>query len=149
MTDRDRRERGTPREGERPPEVVLHEERVAIERRPQPAGVIRVAKSIDAEHGVVYVPRDREDAEMERHPAQEGDSGEVETLEDGSISIPVLEEEIVVTKRLVVRERVIVRRQRHTEEVPVEVELRRERVAIEGSAADVDDPKDAAHHSAH
>jgi stress response protein YsnF len=52
-----------------------------------------------------------EHAEVERQaPADpSADSGEVEVLPDGSLSIPVFEEELVVQKRLVVRERIIVR----------------------------------------
>ena len=61
----------------------------------------------------------------------EGDSGEVETLPDGSLSIPVFEEQIVVEKRLVVRERVVVRRTTVYEEQVVAADLRRERVEIE------------------
>ena len=41
--------------------------------------------------------------DLERLPASEGASGEIETLEGGSISIPIPEEELVITKRLVVR----------------------------------------------
>jgi uncharacterized protein (TIGR02271 family) len=67
---------------------------------------------------------------VERVPAAEGDSGEVETLPDGSISVPVLEEELVVTKRVVVRERVIVRKRTTTERRRIEAELRKERVDL-------------------
>ena len=59
------------------------------------------------------------------------DSGEIEYLEDGSVSIPVLEEELVVTKRTVVRERIIVRKQWITEAQRIQAELRRERVEID------------------
>jgi stress response protein YsnF len=59
------------------------------------------------------------------------DSGEIETLPDGSISIPVLEEELVVTKRVIVRERIIVRRNVVTERRRIDAELRRERVEFE------------------
>ena len=64
-------------------------------------------------------------------PDAGADSGEVETLPDGSLSIPVFEEQIVVTKRLVVRERVIVRKHTVYEEHVVSAELKRERLDIE------------------
>jgi hypothetical protein len=38
------------------------------------------------------------------------DSGQIEILADGSVSIPLLEEQVVKTKRAVVRERIIVRK---------------------------------------
>jgi uncharacterized protein (TIGR02271 family) len=83
------------------------------------------------------VARDVEEADVERMPAAEGDSGEVETLPDGSVSIPVLEEELEVRKRVVVRERIVIRKRTVTEEKHVRAELRRERVEVEG---DVDAP---------
>jgi stress response protein YsnF len=69
--------------------------------------------------------------EPERVAPNEQDSGQVETLPDGSISIPILEEELVITKRVNVRERVILRKRVSTREQLVRDELRRERVEIE------------------
>jgi len=56
------------------------------------------------------------------------DSGEIEYLDDGSVSIPIIDEELVVYKRLVVRERVIVRKDAEIEHRRIETELRRERL---------------------
>ena len=65
----------------------------------------------------------------------------METLPDGSISIPVFEEQLVVTKRLVVRERVIVRKHTVYEEQVVTADLRRERLEVEAVGdAVVEDP---------
>ena len=72
-----------------------------------------------------------EEGPVRRVPAGEGDSGEIETLPDGSVSIPVLEEELVVSKRLVVRERIIVHKDVATRVERIETELRRERVELE------------------
>ncbi len=52
-------------------------------------------------------------------------------LPDGSVSIPILEEELVVTKRTVVRERILIRKRTVTEHQRVEAELRRERVELD------------------
>ena len=60
-----------------------------------------------------------------------GDSGKVETLPDGSISIPILEERLVVTKQTFVRERVIVSKDVETRTEHIEEELRREQVEVE------------------
>ena len=49
----------------------------------------------------------------------------------GSISIPMIEEELVVTTRAVVRERVIIRKRAVEEARVVEADLRRERVDVE------------------
>ena len=71
-----------------------------------------------------------ENIEMEHIDSNEEDSGKIETLPDGSLSIPILEEELVITKRVVVRERIIVRKRIEKEQVLVEADLRRERVSI-------------------
>ncbi len=67
---------------------------------------------------------------MKRIDPNAEDSGEIETLPDGSLSIPILEEELVITKRIVVRERIIIRKRIQKEQVLVEADLRHERVSI-------------------
>jgi uncharacterized protein (TIGR02271 family) len=64
-------------------------------------------------------------------PVGEGDSGEIETLPDGSLSIPLYEEELVVSKRTVLRERVIIRKELAARTERVEAELRREQVELD------------------
>jgi uncharacterized protein (TIGR02271 family) len=112
-------------------EVVRHEEELAVEKRVVAGGEVRAHKRVETEHVERLVARDLEDAEVERVAAAEADSGEVEVLADGSVSIPLLEEELVIEKRIVVRERIIVRKVTTTEDVRVEADLRRERVDVE------------------
>jgi uncharacterized protein (TIGR02271 family) len=120
------------------PEVTLHEERAHVGTETVESGSVRVRKHVESYPVTEVVPRNIEHADTsERVAAVEGDSGEVETLEDGSISIPVFEEVLVVTKRLVVRERVIVRKRTVIDEYTLQTELQREHVTVEG---DVDDP---------
>ena len=88
-------------------------------------------KLVDHERVETVVPRGVERADFQRQAPVEGDSGEVEVLADGSVSIPVFEEELVIEKRLVVRERIIVRKHTVTEERRVEADLLRERVEVE------------------
>jgi uncharacterized protein (TIGR02271 family) len=114
-------------------EVVRHEEELAVGTTPREAGSVRVRKAVDTYPIDKVIERNSEritDA-SERVAASEGDSGEIETLPDGSVSIPVFEEELVVTKRVVVRERVIVRKSTVVDEHRIETDLRRERVDIE------------------
>ena len=114
-----------------PPELIRYEEELDVETRTEEAGAVRVQKHVESETAKQRVLREVEHAELEHVPADDEDSGLVETLPDGSISIPVFEEELVVTKRLVVRERVIVRKQTKVERKTVTEELRRERVEID------------------
>lgn len=76
-------------------------------------------------------PRDREQLVQERVPVSAGDSGEIETLPDGSISIPLVEEELVFRRETVLRERFVIRKENVTEWQRVQAELRRERVELE------------------
>jgi uncharacterized protein (TIGR02271 family) len=112
-------------------ETTRQEEELELGRCLAPLGNVHVEKRVEAEQVVHGVQRDIEHAAIERVPARPGDSGEIETLPDGSVSIPVLEEEIVVTKRVVVRERVVVRKESVTVHERVEAEVRRERVNVD------------------
>lgn len=111
--------------------VVRSEEELDVGYVEREVGRARVRKLIDEQPFDDVVPRGVEHAEIERVPANEGDSGEIETLADGSVSIPVLEEQIVVEKRLIVRERVIVRKVVVQEEERIRTTLRRELVEVE------------------
>jgi uncharacterized protein (TIGR02271 family) len=109
-----------------------HEEALRIETRSIDAGTARVHKDVSTEHTSTPVPRLVETFDgTDRQPAAEHDSGEIETLEDGSISIPIFEEQLVITRRLVVRERVIVRKRSTTETQRIEADLRSEHVRVE------------------
>lgn len=111
--------------------VVRHEEELDVGTTVQEAGKVGVRKIVDVEHVETVVPRGVEHANVERQAPAGADSGEVEVLPDGSVSIPVFEEELVIERRLVVRERVIVRKHTVTEDRRVEADLRRERVEVE------------------
>jgi uncharacterized protein (TIGR02271 family) len=112
-------------------EVARHEERLHISRGVSERGALRVRKHVETQHVQDYIPREVEEADMERTGPNPDDSGEIERLPDGSISIPILEEELVVTKRTVVRERLIIRKRTRTEQAPVAAELKREQVEVE------------------
>ena len=115
------------------PEVVVSEERLEVAKTTQKKGSARAKKHVDVEKVSSRVERGTEHAQTDvvAVPDAEADSGEVETLPDGSLSIPVFEEQIVVTKRLVVRERVVVRKHTVYEEHVVTADLKRERLEVE------------------
>ncbi len=113
--------------------VTAHEERAQVGTELHESGSVQVHKHVESYPVEQVVPRNVEHADVsERVSASEDDSGEVETLADGSVSIPVFEEVLVVTKRLVVRERVIVRKRTVVDEYTLQTELRREHVTVEG-----------------
>ena len=112
-------------------DIVRSEEQLVVQHNLLESGKIRVKKHVVSEAFEAVDERGIEHATIERVPADEGDSGEVEHLEDGSVSIPVLEEELVVTKRVVVRERIIIHKQTEYEPVDLRADLRHEEVEIE------------------
>ncbi len=114
--------------------LVRSEEELEISVATRQAGVVRVRKVLDQEHVEQVVSRGVEHADVEQAPPDEVDSGLVETLPDGSVSIPVFEEQLVVEKRLVVRERIIVRKHTVMDEHRVEADLRKERVEVDPDA---------------
>ena len=124
-------------------DMTLSEERLRVDSEREQIGSARAVKHVDVEHASARVERGTEHADLERAVVDDvdTDSGEVETLADGSISIPVFEEQLVITKRLVVRERVIVRKHTVYEEQVVSADLRRERLEVEAVGdAVVEDP---------
>jgi uncharacterized protein (TIGR02271 family) len=112
-------------------DVVRHEQELEVDVVEEPIGRVRARKRIDSRDVSEDVEREVEDADVSREPAGEADSGEIETLPDGSVSIPLFEEELVVTKRLVVRERLVIRKRRRVETERVEATLRSERIEVE------------------
>lgn len=116
-----------------PVELVRQEERLVTGTERHEVGGVRFRKEVDLVDERLVVDRGVEHADVDRIPAVDGgfDSGQIETLPDGSISIPVFEERLVVEKRLVVRERIIVRKHTVTDQRVVEAELARERVEID------------------
>lgn len=111
-------------------EVVVSEERLTTGTVTETAGSVRARKHVETQPYSEQVQRGTEHAEVETHPVLEEDSGQVLTLEDGSVSIPVFEEQVVVTKRLVVRERVVLRKHTVYEQHTVTADLRREHLEV-------------------
>jgi len=112
-------------------EVVRREEELEVSKRHREVGRARIRKVVEEHPFEDVVQRGIEHAELEVVPANEADSGEIEELPDGSMSIPVFEERLVVEKRLVVRERVLVRKRVEQRDERVAADLRREVVEVD------------------
>lgn len=114
--------------------LTLSEEQLRTGTETEQVGPAKAVKHVDTQSVSTRVQRGSEHADLDRVDVADAsvDSGQVETLPDGSISIPVFEEQIVVTKRLVVRERVIVRKHTVYEDHVVSADLKRERLEVTG-----------------
>ena len=113
------------------PELIVSAERLVVGTQQAAVGTVRAHKRVHTEHVSQTVELTRDTAEMARVAAREGDSGQVETLVDGSISIPLFEERVVVEKQVVLAGRVVLRKHTVTTDQTVEADLRSERVEIE------------------
>ena len=126
-----------------PASLLRHEEELLVGKEAYDAGAVHVHKTVETQHVAQDFGRDVEYADVERVEPGAHDSGKVETLPDGSVSVPILEEELVVTKRTVVRERIIIRKRTVTETHRVEADLLRERVAVDSDpTVEVEDDGD-------
>jgi len=121
-------ERGGP-EGEQL-RVQRSEEESGAGVRGREAGSVNVRKSVRTERERVRVPRRHEEVEVERVPVGR-EVAEAEIGEDQEFVVQVFEEEVVVSKRVVLKEEIRLHK-RVVEEVEViEVDLRKEEVEID------------------
>jgi len=124
--------------------LSLSEEELDIQKRRHQAGEVDVRKRVETEHVREDVPVMREEVTVERRPVEGGRmDANARIGEDQEIRIPVTEEEVVVEKRPVVKEELVVKKQQVEGERTVEADLRKERAEIrrEGDV-DVRDERD-------
>jgi uncharacterized protein (TIGR02271 family) len=117
--------------GDAPVRMTLAEEQLHLGKRAVSAGEAEVRKVVESRPVRSVVPLGREELVIDRYPVPEDSPTEVR-VEGDVIRIPVLEERLVVEKRLVPVEEVVIRRTVVTRDETVETELRRERVVIDG-----------------
>jgi len=112
--------------------IPLVEERLSIEKRQVESGRLRVRISVDQREERVPVSLAHDEVEIERVPKNVALSELPSVRLEGNVTIiPVVEEVVVVEKRLVLVEEIHVRRRTgsSTEEIPVT--LRSEQASIE------------------
>jgi uncharacterized protein (TIGR02271 family) len=108
------------------------EEDLSVGGRQREAGSVNVKKNVRTDREEVRVPRRREEVEVERVIAEGGEEVTgVEIGEDEEFVVRVYEEEVVVTKRVVLKEEIRLRKRVAWEEEVVEVDLRKEEVEID------------------
>lgn len=128
----------------RTPDPEIHEERIAlveeearIDKREVVTGRVRIRTRVEEAEETVRGTLDEEVVEVERVHVDRIVDAAPAVRQDGDVTIiPVMEEVLVVEKRLVLKEELHVRRRRTQESVEVPVTLRRERVEVERLPAD-------------
>ena len=107
------------------------EEELGTGVRKREAGSVNVRKSVRTEREQVRVPRRREEVDVERVPAgREVSEAEIGGDEEEFV-VRVYEEEVVVSKRVVLKEEIRLRKRVVEEVEVVEVDLRKEEVEID------------------
>jgi uncharacterized protein (TIGR02271 family) len=109
--------------------VQRTEEELVAGTREREAGQLKVRKRVRTDHEQIAVPTRHEEVSVERVPVS-GEATEAEIGED-EVSVPVTEEEVVVSKRPVVKEEVRIRKDVVEDTEVVEDDVRREEVDVE------------------
>jgi uncharacterized protein (TIGR02271 family) len=109
--------------------VQRTEEELAAGTREREAGELRVKKNVRTDRESVEVPTRHEEVSVERVPLS-GEASEAQ-IGDDEINVPVTEEEVVVSKRPVVKEEVRIRKDVVEDTQIVEEDVRREEIDVE------------------
>jgi len=116
--------------------IPLAEERVSVTKREVETGRVRVQVSVGAREVAVPVELRHDEVEVERVPINKAVSQLPSVrLEGATTIIPVVEEVVVVEKRLVLVEEIHVRRKSVPEVQQIPVLLRSEQVSIDRSGS--------------
>jgi len=127
-TDRSTAARGSERDRAT---LTRSEEELNIGKREVSRGEARVSKHVETEHVSQPVTRRREEVVIERRPVEAGARADATIDGSGEIHVPLTEEEVVVEKRPVVKEELIVGKRVVEERDVVETEVRREKFDID------------------
>ena len=112
--------------------IPVLQETARIERRQVEAGLVRIHKTVSEREDVVEALLMQEDLHVERVPINRvvAQAPPVREEEDVLI-VPVMEEVLVVEKRLMLKEELRIRRDRGERPVRETVRLRTEKVTVE------------------
>jgi uncharacterized protein (TIGR02271 family) len=121
--------------------IPLVEETATIGKRELVTGRVRVRTVTDTIEELAHADVQRETVEVTRVPVDKVVETAPEIRTEGDVTIvPILEEVLVVAKRLVLREELHIRRRVAAETVEVPVTLRKQRSIVERLAPDTQDP---------
>jgi len=112
--------------------IPIMEEQVVVARREVERGGVRVHKRVHEREEVVEQPAFNEEVEVERVAVNQFTDVIPEPREEGdTLIVPILEEVLVVEKRLLVKEEIRITKRRTEETQQVRVTLRQEEAIVE------------------
>lgn len=119
--------------------VIQEQLGVSVERRL--AGRVRVSVRTQTDESLVPVDLTQVDVAVERVPVNRAVDTAPEVVTRGDVTIiPVVEERLVLTRQLYLREEIHIRRVERRETAEVPVETRKQVATIERLPADEDNP---------
>lgn len=110
--------------------MVLSEEEMRVAKRERDAGEVDIHKRVETEHLSKKVPVSHEEVEVERRPVS-GAAVRTGDISKDEVRIPLKAEEVVVEKRVVPKEEVVISKKTVTGEQQVEADLKRERLDVD------------------
>src|SRR5919112_1861810 len=110
--------------------VQRTEEELRAGTREREAGALNIRKRVRTDREQVRVPTRHEEVSVERVPVEGREVSEAEIGED-EVSMPVVEEEVVVEKHPVIKEELRIRKDVVEDEEIVEEDVRKEEVEVE------------------
>jgi uncharacterized protein (TIGR02271 family) len=113
--------------------VQRSEEELRAGTREREAGALNVRKRVRTDREQVRVPTKHEEVSVERVPVNEEGTGS--EIGEDEVSMPVVEEEVVVGKRAVVKEELRIRKDVVEDEELVEEDVRKEEVEVDDQTA--------------
>jgi uncharacterized protein (TIGR02271 family) len=123
-----RRSRGADEE-----RITRSEEELAIGKRPVEAGAVSIRKRVETQHVTQPVSTTHEEVTVERRPVANADAAARADIGEDEVRIPVYEDEVVVDKRRVLKEELVVKKHAVQDTETVEADLRKERVDVDES----------------
>lgn len=118
--------------------VPVVAETVSVSKRDVEAGVVRISKTVREEETLVDEPFMREEVDVERHTINRYIDGPMKVRHEGdTMIVPIVEEVLVIEKRLLLKEELHIRKRKVVERHAETITLRREEAHVE--RLDVDD----------
>lgn len=115
---------------ERDDTLRLREERMNVNKKDVQAGEVVISKHVIEEMETIEVPVRREEVVIERHAVHDEYATD-DDLQDETITIPVMEEQVEVTKRPVVTEEIKIHKRDFEEQEQVSATLRKEKLDVQ------------------
>ncbi len=124
-------EQGAESDAEEPLVIPILEERAEIHKRQSAAGKVRIQKVVREHKQTIDEPLMHEEVEIRRIPVNRMvEEPPTTRLRGGTLVVPVVEEVLVVEKRLILKEEIEIVKKRITRQEPQEVRLRSEEVVV-------------------